>query len=129
MTATQQNFGNLNLGANNAVAASGPDDGWGDEDDNWDDADDAGVNDEFADALTSPPQSGNSSLGFGVAANDDPFASIGVSTSNKQMAPRKAGSGLVVPKKKATPIVQKAAKPATKLSMDDDDIADGWDDF
>mmetsp|Transcript_3001 Transcript_3001/g.8440 ORF Transcript_3001/g.8440 Transcript_3001/m.8440 type:complete len:794 (+) Transcript_3001:167-2548(+) len=128
IASTQQQFSAMSMNTNAATALGGvADDGWDDADeDHWSDADDGGV--PAVAAATPSMAAANTSFGFGATDNDDPFAAIGA-TPSRSVAPRSGGSKLVVPKKKATPVAVKLAAPATKLAMDDDEIADGWDDF
>jgi SCY1-like protein 1 len=112
-----------------APAASAADDGWGDndgDDEGW--GDDDVEEDPFASigtktvaAAPAPASRG----GFGV--NDDPFATMGMSTNS--VKPRGSSGKLVLPKKTNLTAKKVAAPPATKLTMDDDGMDDGWDDF
>jgi SCY1-like protein 1 len=114
------------------LAAPSPadDDGWGDEDDGWDDDDDGGGDLAFSNIGSSithqaikPPQQFSTPNRF----DDDPFSAIGMKSAGNRIS---GGSKLVMNKKKGGGlIIPKAAAPATKLSMDNDDLGDGWDDF
>jgi len=112
------------------------DDGWGDDDgdDGWGDDDDDNEDDN---ALAFSNIGGGGSVtpqthrkpapapsmgGFG-GMDDDPFASLGMkSVSSSATKPRvRAPKGkLVLPKK---------APPAKKLSLNANEMSDGWDDF
>mmetsp|Transcript_3053 Transcript_3053/g.8286 ORF Transcript_3053/g.8286 Transcript_3053/m.8286 type:complete len:822 (-) Transcript_3053:399-2864(-) len=106
------------------------DDGWGDDDDDDDWGDDDAVDDNamaftnigsgMAKQAFKPSTSvSNSTGGFGGGIDDDPFASLGMKTvaTSKIRAPK---GRLVVPKK---------APPAKKLTIDANEMSDGWDDF
>jgi SCY1-like protein 1 len=134
-----QQFSSMGMSNNLSTTTIPADDGWGDEDDI--DADSDGWGDDMDDGL------GNLSASSGFKAGgsnkpvatpapsslfsadmDDPFASIGA-MSAKKIVPRVSGSGgkLVMPKKATA--IKKIIAPATKLSIKDDEVADGWDDF
>lgn len=114
----QKQFTGMNLNA-----SQGNNGGWDDIDDGLDegdDDDDDGWGGDDLDVSTS------------AHVEDDPFASIGM----KSVAPKPAGAPklnvggakkLAMPAKKPTT----AAAPVAvkKLAVDDDEIADGWDDF
>lgn len=112
-------------------------DGWGDDDgDGWGDDDDVDDNDlafsNIGAGTTSTqtykpaPVPAPSMGGFGSAGDDDPFASLGMKTVSGSASKPRLGTAkkgkLVLPNKKA-------AAPAKKLTMDANEISDGWDDF
>ena len=108
------------------------DDSWNDDDDDgWgdDDVDDTalafsnigvGGNQQLHKPTTSTSTNVSSMGGFGEGVDDDPFASLGMKTTVTNVKPRAAKGKLVMPKK---------APPAQKLTMDADEMNDGWDDF
>ena len=104
------------------------DDGWGDEgdddDEGWGDDDDMDE-DPFA-SIGAKTVSAPATARSKSAGGNDPFASFGMSATVK---PKSSGGKLVLPKKTNLATKKVAAPPATKLAMDDDDVADGWDDF
>ncbi|KAL3936235.1 MAG: hypothetical protein SGBAC_008406, partial [Bacillariaceae sp.] len=111
-----------------AVTLSAPaaDDGWGDESGWGEDDDDDNVDLAFSNiGSTSTPVSMAKPQQFSTPQqfDDDPFAAIGATTTSSatklSFNKPKSGGALKLTK----------AAPATKLSMDDDDLADGWDDF
>jgi len=117
MAAPQQQFA--------AVTLSTDDDGWGDEEGWGDDDDDDNVDLAFSNiGSTSTPISKPKPQQFSTPEqfDDDPFASIGAKPAGAtklSFNKPKSGGALKLPK----------AAPATKLSLDNDDMADGWDDF
>jgi SCY1-like protein 1 len=139
-----QQFSSMGVSNNVLATETQADEDWGDEDDI--DADSDGWGDDMDDGLGNLSASsgfnagGSSSISnkpFAAPAPsnpfsadmDDPFASIGAMPA-KKIVPRVGGSGgkLMMPKK-AMPIKKIIAAPATKLSIKDDEVADGWDDF
>jgi SCY1-like protein 1 len=142
-----QQFSSMGMSNNLSAAAIPADGGWGDEDDidtdtdGWGDDMDDGLGNLSASSgfknaggsslLSNKPVAAPAPSNLFSADMDDPFASIGAMPARK-IAPRSGGSGgkLILPKKataikKSTPIIA----PATKLSIKDDDVGDGWDDF
>jgi SCY1-like protein 1 len=138
-----QQISSMGMSSNLSATAIPADDDWGEEDDI--DADDDGWGDDMDDELgnlsvSSGFNAGRKNKPFAAPAPsnpfsadmDDPFASIGAMPA-KKVVPRIGGSGgkLMMPKKasaikkKTTPIIA----PATKLSIKDDEVADGWDEF
>jgi SCY1-like protein 1 len=127
-----------------APVTAAANDGWGDEeDDGWGDDDDGADEDPFANigakpvsaAATVPssfvkaPAPSAALGGFGGGMNDDPFASIGAKPTPVN-ARGSSGGKLVLPKKTNLAARKVAPPPATKLAVgDDEDLADGWDDF
>lgn len=108
------------------------DDGWGDDDDDdgWGDDDDVddnalafsnigGGGKQSYKPATVTNNSASSMGGFGGGMDDDPFASLGMKTISTAK-PRATKGKLVMPKK---------APPAKKLTMDANEMSDGWDDF
>ena len=103
------------------------DDGWGDESESgWDDAEDdnhlsfsniGGGNQPIKPTMT---MNNTSSIG-GFSDSDDPFASLGMKTSTG-FKPRQGV------KKGKLSMPQKIA-PAKKLTLEANDVGDGWDDF
>mmetsp|Transcript_15115 Transcript_15115/g.17308 ORF Transcript_15115/g.17308 Transcript_15115/m.17308 type:complete len:817 (+) Transcript_15115:133-2583(+) len=97
------------------------DDGWGDErDDSWDDDDDNAL--AFSNIGDGNQSNKTPSMGgFSDCMDDDPFASLGMKTATS-VKPRVGGAKgkLVLPKKKT---------PAKKLTINANDVVDGWDDF
>mmetsp|Transcript_12638 Transcript_12638/g.22717 ORF Transcript_12638/g.22717 Transcript_12638/m.22717 type:complete len:401 (-) Transcript_12638:51-1253(-) len=135
----QQQFGSPGFSVSApAPAAPAVDDGWGDDgddDDGWGDDVDEIDADPFANigakptsiatSFTKAPVSAGPTMG---GTNDDPFASVGMKTVAAK--PKPSGGKLILPKKTNLAAKKIAAPPATKLAIDDDDdIADGWDDF
>lgn len=125
-----QQFAASSFNAPNPTPVGG--DGWSDgddDDDGWDEND----GDDNALAFSSigggvqrphkPVTSTNniaSSMGvFGGGVDDDPFASLGMKTISSAK-PRVMKGKLAMPKK---------AAPAKKLTMDANEMSDGWDDF
>ena len=134
-----QQFSSMGMSNNLSATAAPVDDDWGDEDDI--DVDSDGWGDDMDDGLgnlsaSSGFNAGGSKKPFAAPAPsnpfsadmDDPFASIGAMPA-KKIVPRVGGSGgkLVMPKK-AT-VTKKIFAPATKLSIKDDEVGDGWDEF
>lgn len=119
------------MGISAKAPAPAADDGWGDEGDDeegWGDDDvdedpfaNIGTKTVAAPAIAPPKATLGATNGGG-----DPFATFGMNGVGVNL--RSTGGKLVLPKK-ATPSKKVAAPPATKLSMDDDDVGDGWDDF
>ena len=60
--------------------------------------------------------------GFGGGTDDDPFASLGMKTASSVAKPRLGA-------KKGKLVLPKKAPPAKKLTMDSNEMSDGWDDF
>ncbi|MGK3749361.1 MAG: SCY1-like protein 1 [Bacillariaceae sp.] len=126
-----QQFAAASLNA--PAPAPAADDGWGDEgDDNWSDDDDdndnalafsniGGGNQTIKPSTTTNNASSMGDFGGGMGMDDDPFASLGMKTA-AIVKPRVGASKgkLVLPKKKP---------PAKKLTIDKNDVGDGWDDF
>ncbi|KAG7365381.1 hypothetical protein IV203_038584 [Nitzschia inconspicua] len=115
--------------------APAADDGWGDEDDDDDGWGDDDVDeDPFAKIGTKTvtavpaPALPKHSLGATNRGGGDPFAAFGMNGAAVTKPLGSSGKKLVLPK---TAAVGKkiTAPPATKLAMDDDEVADGWDDF
>jgi SCY1-like protein 1 len=139
-----QQFAATSLAA--PVPAPAADDGWGDdeeeEDDGWGDEDNendlafssigakstpASTPSTFSSPSTySTPNQFAMPNSFSAADNDDPFAAIGMKTTTTRPAAR---GKLILPKKATSTLKVKAAAPATKLKLDDSEMADGWDDF
>jgi SCY1-like protein 1 len=114
------------MGLNVPAPAPAADDGWGDEDD--DDLEEdpfASIGTKTVATPAPAPSRTAASLGA-MNGGGDPFASFGMNGAG--VRPRGAAAGkLVMPKK--TIVTKVAAPPATKLSIEDDDVGDGWDDF
>ena len=102
------------------------DDGWDDDndDDGWgDDVDNNAL--AFSNIrgggggnpLYKPATATNNAFGGGM--DDDPFASLGMKTVSS-VKPRATKGNLVLPKKKP---------PAKKMTMNANEMSDGWDDF
>jgi SCY1-like protein 1 len=103
------------------------DNAWGDDTDGWGDDDDDANDLAFSNiGSTTTPMSNPAPQQFGTPHqfDDDPFAAIGMKATGtggaKLSLNKKKGGGLIIPK---------ASVPAMKLSMDNDDLGDGWDDF
>jgi len=107
------------------LKANGSSDGWDDLPEDDDDlgggGDDGGWGDEDLE------------FSAGAGVEEDPFASIGLKKSSVGTTSKLSTGAkkLILPSKKTTPVVTKAAAPVAvkKLAVDDDEIADGWDDF
>eukprot|EP00980_Cylindrotheca_fusiformis_P028000 scaffold22575_cov141-Cylindrotheca_fusiformis.AAC.31 len=109
--------------ATSLTATTIADDDWGDDTGGWgddEDANDLAFSNIGATTAAKPQRAFSSSMEKPV--DDDPFAAIGMKTTGgtKLSLNKKKGGGLVLPK---------ATAAATKLSIDNDDLADGWDDF
>jgi len=115
--------------ANDAIDVS---DGWGDEDDGWGDDDDGGGG-GAATAAPAPAPAAAMQTFAQPGKSDDPFASFGKpAVRPTSMGGAKGGprGKLSVPAKKTVSPAAAAPKVAvTKLSVEDDDDGDGWDDF
>jgi len=110
MAAPQQQFA--------AVTLSADDDGWGDDDDDNIDLAFSNIGSNSTPLAQPKPQQFSTPQQF----DDDPFAAIGANprgATKLSINKPKSGGALKLPK----------AAPATKLSLDNDDMADGWDDF
>jgi SCY1-like protein 1 len=126
-------IGSMAISISAQVAAV--DEGWGEIDD--DDDDDEGWGDDedmdgdpFAKIGTktgAAPATAPSKPAGGFSANgNDPFASFGIKSTTK---PQSSGGTLVLPQKNNLATKKVALPAATKLTIDDDDVGDGWDDF